>query len=111
MQSSEFFAQLKEIFDSISDSASGYSGLLAQVQQFLFDQFGQPGIYAAYVSVAAIGILFTWKMIKLSFAAMKYMVVPAVALAFVGTLVLPYSFTTLLPVTVTGCSVVLLFKA
>ena len=110
MPSSEFFAQLKEIFESISDAASGYSGVLAQVQQFLFDQFGQPGVYAAYISAAAIGILFMWKMVKLSFSAMKYMVLPAVALAFVGTFFLPYSFTTLLPVTASGCSIFLMFK-
>lgn len=110
MPSSEFFAQIREIFESISDTASGYGGVLAQVQQFLFDQFGQPGVYAAYISAAVIGILFAWKMIKLSFAALKYMVVPAVALALVGTFFLPYSFTTLLPVTATGCSVFLLFK-
>jgi hypothetical protein len=36
--------------------------------------------------------------------------VPALVLAFVGSMVLPYSFAMLLPVTVAGCSLVLLFK-
>jgi hypothetical protein len=110
MPSSEFFAQIREIIESVFDTASGYGGVLAQVQQFLFEQFGQPGVYAAYISAAVLGLLFFWKMVKLSFAALKFMVVPAVALAFVGTFFLPYSFTTLLPVTATGCSIFLLFK-
>jgi hypothetical protein len=110
MPSSDLFVQIQGIFERLSESASEYGSVLAQVQQFLFEQFGQPGVYAAYISAAVLGLLFFWKMVKLSFAALKYMVVPAVALAFVGTFFLPYSFTTLLPVTATGCSVFLLFK-
>ncbi len=110
MPLSELLTQIQEIAERASVSFSEYGTVMSQIQQFILDNFGPKGLYAAYISAAAVGLLLFWKMVKLSFAALKYMVLPAVALAFVGSFFLPYTFTTLLPVTVSGCSLFLLFK-
>lgn len=111
MPLSELITQLQDVAERASVSVSEYGSVMSQIQQYILDNFGPKGLYAAYISAAAIGILLSWKIIKLSIAALKYMVLPAVAIAFVGSFFLPYSFSALLPVTVTGCSLVLLFKA
>ncbi len=111
MPLSELLTQIQDVAERASVSVSEYGTVMSQIQQYILDNFGPKGLYAAYISIAAIGILIFWKMVKLSFAALKYMVLPAVAIAFVGSFFLPYTFSTLLPVTVTGCSLVLLFKA
>jgi hypothetical protein len=51
-----------------------------------------------------------WRLTKITFATLKYLVVPAIGLAALGSFVLPYSFVMLLPVTVTACSLILLVK-
>jgi len=111
MLNSELFSNIQEIAQKIGESVREYSGIAAQIQQYIFDHFGQTGLYAAYISAAAFGLLIFWKLVTLSFAVLKYMVIPSVALAFLGSLFLPYSFETLLPVTATGCSLFLIFKA
>ena len=111
MPLSELLTQIQDIAERASVSFSEYGTIMTQIQQFILDNFGPKGLYAAYISAAAVGLLLFWKMVKLSFAALKYMVLPAVAIAFVGSFFLPYTFTTLLPVTVSGCSLILLFKA
>lgn len=111
MPHNELLTQMQDMAGRASVSVSEYGTFMSQVQQYILDNFGPKGLYAAYISAAAIGLLLFWKVIKLSFAALKYMVLPAVAIAFVGSFFLPYTFSTLLPVTVTGCSLFLLFKA
>ena len=111
MPLSELLTQIQEIAQRASVPFSEYGTVMSQIQQYILDNFGPKGLYAAYISAAAVGLLLFWKMVKLSFAALKYMVLPAVAIAFVGSFFLPYTFSTLLPVTVSGCSLFLLFKA
>jgi len=111
MPLSELLTQIQDVAERASVSVSEYGTIMSQIQQYILDNFGPKGLYAAYISAAAVGILLFWKMVKLSFAALKFMVLPAVAIAFVGSFFLPYSFSSLLPVTVTGCSLFLLFKA
>ena len=110
MPLSELLTQIQDMAERATVSAGEYGTVMSQIQQYIIDNFGPKGLYAAYISAAAIGLLLFWKMVKLSFAALKYMVLPAVAMAFVGSFFLPYTFSTLLPVTVTGCSLFLLFK-
>ncbi|HEX2896684.1 MAG TPA: hypothetical protein VHP63_01360 [candidate division Zixibacteria bacterium] len=111
MPLSELLSQFQDVAERASVSITEYGSVMTSIQQYILDNFGPKGLYAAYISAAAVGILVFWKLVKLSFAALKYMVVPAVAIAFVGSFFLPYSFSSLLPVTVTGCSLFLLFKA
>ncbi len=110
MPDKALLTEAKYILDQANITVEHYSGILGQVQQLIVDNFGETGLYAAYISVAAVSLLLVWKLIKLSLSALKYMVVPAVGLAFIGSFFMPYSFSSLLPVTVTGCSLILLFK-
>ena len=110
MPDQALFSEAKNIFDQANVSIQHYSGLLGQVQKMIVDNFGETGLYAAYISLAAVSLLLVWKLIQLSLSALKYMVIPAVGLAVIGAFFMPYSFTSLLPVTATGCSLVLLFK-
>jgi hypothetical protein len=101
---------LKEALSAIPAMITGALTALAPVKQMILDQFGWPGLMAAYIAVGVIGLLVVWRLTKLTFAAVKYLVIPALGLAFVVSLVSPYSFTTALPVTVTLCSLLLLAK-
>lgn len=93
-----------------SDKAAEYSGVLGEARHWIVDHFGQNGLIAVYIAAAALILFVVAKLSKLTFSALKYMVVPAIALAFVGSFFFDYSFVALLPVTVAVSSVFLLFK-
>lgn len=82
-----------------------------QAEAFILAQFGQPGVYAAYIAALAIGLFLLVRILKITFAIIKYVVLPSVALAFVGSLILPVTFFYLLPVTVSLSSVYLLIRS
>jgi len=73
--------------------------LLDPVRQFILDNFGQNGLYAAYILAAAIVILLLYKLVKFSFELIFFIVLPSVISAFVLTFFLPYNFLYLLPAT------------
>ncbi len=100
----------KDALTAIPAFVTGALTALAPVKQMILNQFGWPGLMAAYIAGGVILLLVIWRLTKLTFAAVKYLVVPALGLAFIASLVSPYSFTTALPVTVTLCSLLLLAK-
>lgn len=110
MSNGDLIAQAKQVAESAASKADEYSGVLGSVQNLIVEYFGQNGLYAAYIVAAAFILFVISKLAKLTFSTIKYLVVPAVALAFVGSFFVPYSFPALLPVTVTVCSLFLLFK-
>lgn len=100
----EFSAQLQE-------AARGAQGILEAIKSTIVEHFGQTGLYATYVVVGVLLVLIIMRLAKLTFSAIKYLVIPAVALAFLGSLITNYSFAGLLPVMAMFCSLLLLFKA
>lgn len=80
-------------------------------QQYIQNQFGTNGVIAAYVLSGALGIAVFSKLVRVGFAALIYLVAPALLLAWIGSLFLPYDFSFLLPITTATCSLVFLFKA
>ncbi|MEW6410848.1 MAG: hypothetical protein AB1483_00080 [Candidatus Zixiibacteriota bacterium] len=110
MSNGDLLMQAKALADDAARRIDEYSGVVGSVQRVIVEHFGQNGLYAAYVVVAALILLVAAKLAKITFSTLKYVVVPSLALAFLGTFFVPYSFTSLLPVTVTCCSLVLLFK-
>lgn len=103
-------AQLDQLTQQASEKVDGLSGVLDPVKTMIVEYFGPNGLIAAYV-VLAVLVLFLVSMItRFTFNTLKYLVVPAIALAFVGSMVSAHSFVALLPVTVTVCSVFLLVK-
>jgi len=106
----ELFGQAKQFADQAAVKAEEYSGLLGQAKEYILDHFGQTGLYAAYITLAVLLIFVITRIAKLTYSAVKYLVIPSVALAFIASIFLPYSFAVTLPVSVTVCSLVLLFK-
>lgn len=110
MTSGELLTYARSMFDRATQRAGDFSGNLESGQSWIVDTFGQNGLYAAYVVLAALGLFLLTRLAKMTFSALKYLVVPGVGLALIGSFVLPYSFVMILPVTVVACSLLLLFK-
>ncbi len=110
MPSSDLLNQVKQVADRATTTVEEYSGALGSVKSFIVEHFGQHGLIAAYLVVTVIILLVVSKLAKITFSTLKYLVIPAVGLAFLTTLFLPYSFVAVLPVTVTLCSLFLLFR-
>jgi len=110
MLNGELITQIKQIADDAAMKAEEYSGFLGSAKQVILDNFGQNGLYASYIVLAAIFLFVASKLAKITFSTIKYLIIPSLALAFVGSFFIPYSFAVLLPVTVTICSLFLLFK-
>jgi hypothetical protein len=102
--------QAKELLQQLAARAGEFSGTLAAARGYILDHFGNSGLIAAYVLLAVLGFVVVYRLVKITIAAIKYVVIPAVVLALLATMILPYPFATVLPVTVTGCSLVLLIK-
>ena len=110
MPSTEIMAKVQSFAQSASFRADEFTGMFGSVKAQIVSQFGPNGLIAAYFVAAVLVLFIGAKLIKLTYSALKYLVVPSVGLAIVGSLILPLSFVMILPVTVTMCSLVLLFK-
>jgi hypothetical protein len=106
----ELLAQIKVAATSALARTGEYSTAIAAAQQYVVDHFGQAGLIAAYITLGALVMFVVSRLVKLTFAAVKFLVIPSVALAFLASVCTPFSFAAALPVTVTVCSLVLLFK-
>ncbi len=103
--------QFAALWRSLFEFAQQNVGALETAREYILQRFGQNGLYAAYVALGVLGAVILYRLIKISLLAIKYLVVPAVVLALLASFILPYSFATVLPITVTLCSLVLLVKA
>ncbi len=83
----------------ITRAISENQELLDPVRQFILDNFGQNGLYAAYLVAIAIVIVLLYKLVKFSFELIFFIVLPSVISAFILTFFLPYNFFYLLPAT------------
>ncbi len=110
MQNGEILTKAKAAADWAMASAEDLGVAAVTARSWILDTFGQNGLYAAYLIGLALGLYIVMQLTKMTFAAVKYLVVPGIGLALVGSFVLPYSFFFLLPITMTGCSLILLFK-
>ena len=106
----ELLAQIKAFIESAIARAGEYSGVVASAQKYIVDNYGQTGLIAAYITLGVLVLFVVSRLVKLTYSAVKYLVIPAVALAFLASVCTPFSFSAALPVTVTVCSLVLLFK-
>ena len=103
-------AQLRELSEEAAARSEEYSGILGSIKGTILEYFGPNGLIASYIVLAVLILFIVSRLAKIGLSALKYLVVPAVALAAIGSFVLPYSFAMLLPVTVATCSLFLLFK-
>lgn len=111
MPDPQIVSQIKSAADNAAARAEQYSGLFGQAKAFIIANFGETGLMVAYLAAAVLVLAIMARLAKITFSALKYLVLPAVGLAFLGTFFFPYSFFAMLPVTVTACSLVFLFKA
>lgn len=102
--------RIREILEGLVGRVGEFSGTIAAARACILDHFGDNGLIAAYVILAVLGFLILYRLVKITISAVKYVVIPSVVLAFLVTMVSPYPFATVLPVTVTACSLVLLIK-
>lgn len=110
MSKATLMSQLSDLSDRAAAEADSFSGGLASIKELILEYFGPNGLTAAYIVAAVLVLVLVWRLTKITFATLKYLVIPAVVLAVLGSFVLPYSFVMLLPMTTVGCSLVLLVK-
>lgn len=103
-------SRLDNLSQKAQHAADDYSGVLGNIKGVIIEHFGQNGLYAAYILAAVLILVLVSRLTKISFNVFKFVVVPALALAFVASLFTNMQFVALLPVTVTLCSLILLFK-
>jgi hypothetical protein len=106
----ELLSQFKAAAEEVTVRAGEYSGVLAAGRQYILDNFGQTGLIATYITLGVLAVFVVSRLVMMAWAAVKFLVVPSVVLAYLASLVLPVPFGVALPVTVTLCSLVLLFK-
>jgi len=110
MSSGDLLTQVKQVAEGAARQVDEYSGVIGSIQALIVEHFGQNGLYAAYIMAGAFLLFVIAKLARITFSTLKFLIVPAVALAFLASFFVPYSFVALLPVTVTSCSLFLLFK-
>ena len=106
----ELLSQVQALADQATVKADEYSGVLGAAKAYIVDHFGETGLIATYIALAVLVLFIVSRLAKLTFSAVKYLVIPSLALAFLASLFLPYSFAAALPVSVTVCSLFLLFR-
>ena len=77
---------------------------------YIFENFGQEGIYAAYIVLASVIVYVLAKALNISFTVVKIFIIPSLATAFIASLLLPFSFFYILPITASIFSIGLLMK-
>jgi len=110
MPAPDLMAQAKVLAEEAAGHAKEYTSFLAPVQEYIVDTFGENGLIAAYIALAVLALFAISRVAKLTFSAVKYLIIPALALSFLATFFLPVTFAAALPVSVTVCSLFLLFK-
>jgi len=106
----ELLSQVQALADQATARADEYSGWLDAAKTYVVNHFGETGLIATYIAVAVLVLFVVSRLAKLTFSAVKFLVIPALALAFLASIFSPYSFAAALPVSVTVCSLFLLFK-
>jgi len=101
---------MNEIVQQVMTQFNDPTGLFTTAKTFIEDRFGTPGLIAAAIlMVSILGLIFS-KAVKMSFDIIRFVVVPSVAITFIGTYFLPFSFMYILPVTVAFFSIILIVK-
>ena len=106
----ELISQVKEVADRATAQATEYTGVIEQAKGYVVNHFGESGLIAAYIAGGVLLLFVLTRLAKLTLSAVKYLVIPSVALAFLASVFLPLTFAVALPVSVTVCSLFLLFK-
>jgi|GEM_PF-995235 len=85
--------------EGVTQAVSEGRALLDPLRQYILDNFGQNGLYAAYFLGVAIALILIYKLVKLSFDLLFFVVIPSAVSAYILSMFLPYNFFYLLPAT------------
>lgn len=83
-------SKVKPILQSLPDQAVAAHG-------YLIENFGQTATLAIYLAALALVLLALFRSVKFSFDLLRFVLVPTVAVSFLGSLLLSYSFLTIVP--------------
>lgn len=111
MHLSDLSSTLSGIGDWVSQLLDLGAGPALQLKYWIVQHFGNNGLIAAMIIAGVLLFYAVIQLVRLAIATLKYLVLPAIALAFLATLILPVSFYVALPVTAVLCSIFLIFKA
>lgn len=84
--------------------------MIDDTRSYIFENFGQEGIYAAYIVLASLIVYVLSKVLNISFTVIKVFIIPSLATAFIASLLLPFNFFYILPITSSIFAVGLLMK-
>jgi hypothetical protein len=101
---------VEDILESIFGLIRGVVSLVEVLSKMASEHFGPYGLLAFYLVGMVVVFLAIYGIVHFIFRILRYLVLPAVILAALLTIFLPYSFTTLLPISAAGCTLILLFK-
>jgi len=101
---------IKATLQQLTENITLKTDIFGQAREFIEVRFGTAGLIACGLLLASILGLILAKVTKLSFDIVRYVAVPSVAVTFVATYFLPFSFVYILPVTVAFFSIVLIVK-
>ncbi len=104
------FGGWKALSAGLTSLSGGLTERLIGLHGELVAGLGMTATLALYLTFGILGMLVLWRMVKLSFDILRCVVIPAVALAFVGAWLLPFSFYHVLPVTAAVFSGILLLR-
>ena len=102
--------QARDLADAAAARADEYSGVIAPIQKYIVENYGENGLNAAYLAIASLILVIITRLAKITFSTVKYLIIPAVALAFVASFFVSEPLYTILPATVTAGALLLLFK-
>jgi chromate transport protein ChrA len=69
-----------------------------ELHSYLLSMFGTSVTMAIYLAAAALMILLLWRLVKLSFDVVRCVAIPAIAVALVGSWLLPFPFLHIFPI-------------
>jgi len=101
---------IKTALNHVTAQIGDKADFIGTAKQFIEGRFGTAGLIACGLLLASILGLLLAKLTKLSFDLLRYVAVPSVAVTFVATYFLPYSFVYILPVAVAFFAIVLIVK-
>ncbi|MBD3333257.1 hypothetical protein GF356_10440, partial [candidate division GN15 bacterium] len=82
--------QAKQLAHKATARADEYVGFLEPAREWIIINFGETGLIAAYLLLASIVLLVVAKLSKVAFSTLKYVAIPALILAFIGSVMLDY---------------------
>lgn len=111
MQLGEIISSISEATESMLEFSAGLLSIAVDSVHHLTERMNSAELFAVATVIAVISLLLVSKLLRLVYAVLKYLAIPAVALAVLGSVMLAVPFLSLLPFTATGCALVLLYKA